>query len=79
MVQVSREAVKTKAPSLTACFGLTGKYLVLTCGNRTVGYSGKLSGVEKTRLKAWTALHELPEDARDDRADQCSGCSGRRT
>ena len=63
LVQVSREAVKTKAPSLTACFGLTGKYLVLTCGNRTVGYSGKLSGVEKTRLKAWTALHELPEDA----------------
>lgn len=51
LVQVSREAVKTKAPSVTTNISLTGKYLVLTTGNRVIGYSSKLKADEKTRLK----------------------------
>lgn len=62
LVQVSREAVKTKAPSVTTKFSLTGKYLVLTHGNETIGFSGKLDNAEKSRLKAWTAGLNLPEE-----------------
>lgn len=62
LVQVSREAVKTKAPSVTTKFSLTGKYLVLTHGNETIGFSGKLDSAEKSRLKAWTAGLNLPEE-----------------
>ena len=62
LVQVSREAVKTKAPSVTTKFSLTGKYLVLTHGNETIGFSGKLDSPEKNRLKAWTAGLKLPDE-----------------
>ena len=62
LVQVSREAVKTKAPSVTTKFSLTGKYLVLIHGNETIGFSGKLDNAEKSRLKAWTAGLNLPEE-----------------
>lgn len=60
LVQVSREAVKTKAPSVTTNLGLTGKYLVLTTGNRVIGYSSKLKPEEKTRLKALVESWEIP-------------------
>ncbi len=62
LVQVSREAVKTKAPSVTTKFSLTGKYLVLTHGNETIGFSGKLDSAEKSRLKTWTAGLKLPDE-----------------
>lgn len=62
LVQVSREAVKTKAPSVTTKFSLTGKYLVLTHGNETIGFSGKLDSAEKSRLKIWTAGLKLPDE-----------------
>lgn len=60
LVQVSREAVKTKAPSVTTNLGLTGKYLVLTTGNRVIGYSSKLKSEEKARLKKLLEEWELP-------------------
>lgn len=63
LVQVSREAVKTKAPSVTACFDLTGKYMVLTHGKERIGYSGKLSAEEKTRLRAWAENCSVPDGA----------------
>lgn len=61
LVQVSREAVKTKAPSVTTNLNLTGKYLVLTTGNRITGYSSKLKAEEKTRLKRLLETWGLPE------------------
>lgn len=51
LVQVSREAVKTKAPSVTTNISLTGKYLVLTTGKQMVGYSSRLRPPEKSRLR----------------------------
>ena len=54
LVQVSREAVKSKAPSVTTHLNLSGKYLVLTTGNRRMGYSSRFSAEEKERLKALT-------------------------
>lgn len=61
LVQVSREAVKTKAPSVTTNLSLTGKYLVMTTGNRTIGYSSKLKIEEKERLKQVIQDRFLPE------------------
>lgn len=43
VVQVSREAVKTKAPTVSSNISFTGRYAVLTTGNTRIGTSGKLS------------------------------------
>lgn len=51
LVQVCREAVKSKAPSVTTNLSLTGKYLVLTTGNRVLGFSARLKAADKERLK----------------------------
>ncbi len=51
LVQVSREAVKTKAPTVTANLNFAGKYLVLTSGKHHLGLSSKLSPEDKQRLR----------------------------
>ena len=61
LVQVSREAVKTKAPSVTTNISLNGKYLVLTTGNRKIGYSSRLKAEEKARLKSMVENWALPD------------------
>lgn len=61
LVQVSREAVKTKVPSVTTNINLPGKYLILTTGNRMVGYSSKLKAAEKARLKELVDTWDLKE------------------
>lgn len=43
LVQVSREALKTKEPAVTTNLTLTGKYAVLTGGNHRLSVSNKLS------------------------------------
>lgn len=50
LVQVSREAVKTKAPTVTSNLNFAGKYLVLTTGKKTLGISSKLKPEERERL-----------------------------
>lgn len=50
-MQVSREAVKTKAPTVTCNLNFPGKYLVLTTGKKQLGLSSKLSLEEKERLR----------------------------
>lgn len=50
LVQVSREGIKTKFPSVTTNITLYGKYALLTTGNRQVSVSSKLSKEEKERL-----------------------------
>lgn len=52
LVQVSRDEVKTKAPTVTAELTLTGKYIVLTSGSCTVAVSSKIEETnERKRLK----------------------------
>ena len=51
LVQVSKEAVKTKAPTVSSKLNFTGKYAVLTYGDSRVGVSTKLSKAEKERLQ----------------------------
>lgn len=51
LVQVSREAMKTKEPVVTTNISLTGKYTVLTTGKKYLGISGKMSPKEKEKWK----------------------------
>lgn len=61
IVQVSREALKTKEPAVTANLNFTGKYAVLTTGNKRLGVSGKLSKEQKAHYKE--LLHEFDTDS----------------
>lgn len=50
LVQVSRESVKTKAPTVTSAISLSGKYLVLTAGKTRISASSKLPPEKKAAL-----------------------------
>ncbi len=50
LVQVSKEAVKTKVPTVSSKLELTGKYAVLTSGDTRIGASNKLPKTERERL-----------------------------
>lgn len=52
VVQVSKEAVKTKVPTITSKISFTGKYAVLTSGDTRIGASLKLQKEERERLTA---------------------------
>ncbi len=59
VVQVAKDAVKTKDPVLTANLNFTGKYAVLTAGKPVIGFSSKIADKEwkealKPKLEALT-------------------------
>ncbi|WP_099468244.1 ribonuclease E/G [Konateibacter massiliensis] len=51
VVQVSKENIKTKQPVLTSNIALTGKYVVVSAGDKKLGISNKLKVKEKLRIK----------------------------
>lgn len=52
IVQVSKEAIKTKAPVVTSNFNLLGKYIILVHGRSSIGISTKIASDEiKSKLK----------------------------
>ncbi len=51
LVQVKKEAQKTKEPMVTTNISLAGKYVVLTTENKKFGLSAKLDAEQKKRLK----------------------------
>ena len=51
LVQIEREAVKTKVPTVTSNLSLAGKYSVLTHGNTQIGVSSKFSKEQRTLWK----------------------------
>lgn len=51
LVQISKEAVKTKDPVATTNLSLHGKYAVLTTGNTSLGVSKKISGDKQKELQ----------------------------
>lgn len=55
LVQVSRDAMKGKLAALTTNLNFTGKYLVLTTGNKKIGFSAKLSREETAPARKWLA------------------------
>lgn len=66
LVQVSRDAMKGKLPALTSNLNFTGRYLVLTTGDKKFGLSSKLSQEDRHRLSGW-----LKEEA--ERPDKAFG------
>lgn len=50
LVQISKEAVKSKVPTVTGKLEFTGKYAVLTSGDIRIGASSKLPKEERERL-----------------------------
>lgn len=60
LVQVSREALKTKEPAVTTNLNLTGTYAVLTTGNRKLSVSSKLS--KEQRRHYLELLEKLDEE-----------------
>ncbi len=61
LVQVSKEAVKTKVPTVSSKLELSGKYAVLTSGDRRIGASTKLAKEERERLSAIAKQFESTE------------------
>lgn len=61
LVQVSREALKTKEPAVTTNLNLTGKYAVLTSGNHKLSVSSKLS--KDVRKHYQNLIHEIVENS----------------
>ena len=51
VVQISKEAVKTKAPTVSSNLSFTGRYAILTTGNTRIGTSGKLPKAQREELK----------------------------
>lgn len=51
LVQVSRENIKTKLPALTTNLNFTGKYCVLTTGDKKLGISGKIRSEKRQTLQ----------------------------
>ena len=51
VVQISKEAVKTKAPTVSSNLSFTGRYAILTTGNTRLGPSGKLPKSLREELK----------------------------
>lgn len=59
LVQVSREAAKTKAPIVTSVLNFVSKYVVLALNKPGIGFSSKIKGKQfKEAVKE--ALNELP-------------------
>lgn len=50
LVQVTREAIKTKLPSVTTKVSFSGKYVVLSAGQKHLGISGKIRDERKREL-----------------------------
>jgi Rne/Rng family ribonuclease len=51
VVQISKEAVKTKAPTVSSNLSFNGRYVILTSGNTRIGSSGKLPKPLRQELK----------------------------
>lgn len=62
IVQVSKEGMKTKLPSVSSNLNFTGRYLVLTSQRKELGFSGKLNNEEKKRIREFLE-GEMPENA----------------
>ena len=61
IIQVSRDAVKTKDPVVTGCISLTGRFCVITAGRCRIGFSSKITdGPWKQNIRS--LLEEEKED-----------------
>lgn len=57
LVQVSKEAQKTKAPTVSSKLNFTGKYAVLTTGDTRLGISSKIPKEDRERFEGVLATY----------------------
>lgn len=62
LVQVTRDALKTKQPALTTKLSFPGNYLVLSTGNPHLGISGKLSASQKQEIRTFLRENALIDE-----------------
>lgn len=60
LVQISKEAQKTKQASVTAHVSLSDRYVALGLGNPNTGYSSKLTKARKEEIRHWLEEEEIP-------------------
>ena len=59
LVQVSRDALKTKDPSVTCCLNFPGTYMVLTVGKPQIGFSAKIKDTAwKEKVREALLVHK---------------------
>ena len=61
LVQIEKEAMKTKPPKVTTNLNFSGKYLVLTTENKTLGISKKIEKETRSHLKELLESHKSQE------------------
>lgn len=62
LVQISKDAIKTKSPSVTTKIQFVGKYCVVTYGDKRIGVSGKLKDPEQRQNWVKKIKEFLPKD-----------------
>ncbi len=62
VVQVIREAMKTKLPSVTTKISFSGKYVVLSAGQTHLGISGKIKEERKKEILSFLQVNNLVND-----------------
>lgn len=61
LVQIQKEAVKTKVPTVTSNLSFTGKYVVLTSGIKKIGISSKITGEKRKKIQEATSAFQSEE------------------
>lgn len=59
IVQVQKEALKTKEPVVSANLNIPGKYMAITTGNEKIGVSGKIHSDMRRELKEFFGTFDL--------------------
>ncbi len=62
IVQVIREAIKSKLPSVTTRISFSGKYVVISAGQRHLGMSGKIKEGRKKELLTYLQTNNLVDE-----------------
>lgn len=62
LIQLTREAQKTKQASVTANLSLSNEYAVISIGSKRVGYSGKLDKSKKEEIRNWLIKNKLLQE-----------------
>lgn len=78
VVQITKEAIKTKYPIADTKLSLTGKYFVLTNEKRPLAISAKLSADEKERLSSQVQLFEQMPLSREETAADTTQNAGQK-
>ncbi len=60
VVQVKKDAIKTKDPIVTTNISIPGEHVMLTSGKHEVGISRKITGTDRTRMKELLQELTLP-------------------